>query len=301
MAKEKATEKLVVKMVEYFDDHWYKITFPPDYDGYLPQGYKIPIGRIDWVKSVTSIQGIVAESWLANWRGEVGNEEADTVLIEKRDKGLYVHAGTEILDQKGVVIFNNPKNPAYILEEINEMKVKLKEKERPHIVIYDQQAALELYRYRQLFEIIKPRVVATEMTVYSLDHRFGGTLDKLWDITGGTFKGIHGSPLSLDTGYYMADIKSGAPKPQKHLEQIAAYTRAWEEGREDDKRIVGGLIIYTNATQNKSGIEGIKIVVHTRDEMKEAFNVFKAEIVVDKAHASQKPKILELPSLMSLD
>ena len=58
----------------------------------------------------------------------------------------------------------------------------------------------------------------------------------------------------------------------------------------------GGGIIYTNA-DTKTGIEGTKIVVYTKEELEKHFQQFLHILAIDQEYSSDKPKVIELPTI----
>ena len=92
-----------IKQVSYFDEHWYR--------------FETNSGVI-FLPSVTTKLGVVNKSFLARWRGDIGNREADMRLFEGQERGSRLHRAFETFCKGGTVVFNPQRYPTYTKEEI---------------------------------------------------------------------------------------------------------------------------------------------------------------------------------------
>lgn len=239
--------------------------------------------------SSTSILGASPKPYLAKWRGSVGNMEADRIIAEALKKGSSVHTAIDCLLRGGEIGYKPLLKP----EEIEELSNK------NFVLIEEQQEFLELYRLGQWFEAVNPLLLASEFTVISLKHFYGGTLDALLKIEEGEYL-INGSkPLRLKEGIYIIDYKTGNSFDKKnYYRQVASYGAAVEE--EGEYLIKGALIIHTNDNKVKSGIEGLKTYYVSKKELNRSFNEFLRVKKVYELDLNYKPTIIELPALLSI-
>lgn len=290
-------KKLDPKIVSWFDDRFYKINYDT-----LPKNVreKYPEKNgIDFLPSVTTILGAAPKEWLGKWRGQVGNWEANRIMEEAATKGEHIHRAANCLLTGGIIIFQNLKSPAYSTEEINAIIA-----EHPHYyIVSDQQEALELDRFTRLIKALRPRIVASEVKVFSLAYDYAGTIDIIADIEAGSYE-INCNQKFLYKGRYIIDIKTGNQDEESQLKQLAAYMVAYEEMQSYYPSEVGSIIdgtinVFTN-TKNKKEIEGLKTVVFNREENLNAFNNFLNLKAVYKDHLDYKPKVLDLPTIFDL-
>jgi hypothetical protein len=219
-----------------------------------------------WLPSSTTILGAAPKPWLADWRGSLGNVEADRVRDNALAKGSRIHEAINIWTNGGLVIYNNPRKPSFTVEEIQELT-----KDKKYIILQDQQEHLETYRLIQWFNEVQPTVIATEFTVVSLEHGYAGTGDLL----------IH--------------IKDGT----NYFRQVASYSQAIEENRQYE--IAGGLIIHTNDNKIKGGIEGLKTYHIDKPGIEKSFDEFLKIKAVYDLDLDYQPKVIELPAVLSKD
>lgn len=271
-----------VKMIDWFDDHFYQVTIDENTVRFFP--------------SVTTKLGIIGAPFLARWRGEVGNEEADRRMNEAMDKGSRIHHAVNVIANGGVVIYNPWNRPNYTKEQIEELKEK-------YIIVFTierQIEMLEINRVIKWFEIVKPQILESETIVYSLKREEAGTMDLLIKVPqSGEYMIGGATPVTLIKGIYVVDLKSGKSVDDNALLQTSAYAHFYKEMKK--KKINGTIIIHTNASTRK-GIEGLNTIVRTAKEMKDDFKDFchVAKIWDRKQKESTKPKIFQFPSMLFL-
>ncbi len=277
-----------VQRVHYFDSRYYKILYQikkKKFEEHLP--------------SVTEILGAYPKPFIATWRGNVGNERADQILWQANNKGSFIHYGAEVLIKKGIIIYNPLDNPIYTEAQIG----KLMRKHKQVVVAQMQLEYIELYRLWTWFKLVKPTKITTEQTVYSIAHKFAGTLDLDCYIKEGTYMIAGSTPVKLKAGFYVVDYKTGKSVSDTYKMQLAAYIEAKLEGLPQLKnKYQGGLIIHTNEPKIKNGIEGLKTYVLNMSEQKKYFNNFKKVYEVYKIQKPvPTPKTFSMPSLLSLN
>lgn len=249
------------KLVNWFDQHFYKVD-----EEYLP--------------SVTTILSAAPKPFLAQWRGEVGNTEADRLMREAADRGSLTHNLFAALVAGKRVIFNK------VIDDPNT------------ICCSDQFVQLALYKLVKFFEAVRPRVLKYEEIVFS-SVGYAGTMDLLCEIPSGTYKVNGSTPVTIPGGIYVMDIKTGKSVDDTAYWQTAAYAKAWEEMTK--QRISGTIILHTQS-QNKNGIEGFGTKLRTESEMEVDYSNFMKIFEVWKiAPWPAKPKIVtDLPEILTL-
>jgi hypothetical protein len=274
-----------VKQVQWFDEHFYKIETDKG-EEFFP--------------SPTTILGILDKPEMDRIRADVGNMNWDYNSWVATQKGSRVHRAVEVYLNGGVIIFNDPKHPAYKQEELKEMIESLGK--RPYYIIESQQEQLEAWRFQQFFEKVKPRVIGSEQIVYSFKHKYAGTTDMVFDIEGGSYEINGATPLKLKGGRYILDLKTGKNLYDDYIEQIAAYKFAYEEMM--GVPIAGGLIVWTNSAATKKGVPGLKTVYFSNDELSQAYSDFlDLKKVFDNEQRKGKgikPKVFDLPAILEM-
>ena len=256
-----------VKLIEWFDDHFYKVD-----DEYFP--------------SVTTILGAEPKPFLSQWRGQVGNWEANRIMSDAADKGSRIHKAAEMLTNGFSIIFEKLPNT----EESYKQKIWY---------LHEQQEHLEVYRIAQFFKIVNPKILSTEIIIYNEKEKFAGTVDLILEIEEGSYE-INGSkPLKLEKGVYIADYKTGKDIYPSHVRQLGAYKECYEVMTGDT--VKGGLILHSNAPKTKQGIAGFKTMAIDKESLETSYEQFlKVKSVYDIAPL-YKPKIFNLPQILKLE
>src|SRR6185503_8263046 len=96
-----------ITLIEYFDDHFYKIEHE---------------GNTYYCPSVTTKLGVIDKPFLAKWRGDIGNREADMRSYEAANKGKRIHWAWEVILKGGVCIYDAWHHPTYSAEQIAQLK-----------------------------------------------------------------------------------------------------------------------------------------------------------------------------------
>jgi len=152
--------KIIDRTYMWFDDRFY-ILLKDEIEKAYSEGAtihpKIKDALINgapevWLPSSTTILGAAPKPWLADWKGRIGNEEAEKKLNEGGEKGSRVHDAIQVWTSDGMVIYNNPKKPLFTPEELFEI-TKDKVEYVDYIVLREQQEHLECWRLQQWFRI----------------------------------------------------------------------------------------------------------------------------------------------------
>lgn len=255
-----------VKRVDYYDSRYYKILYE------VTENRKRKLYE-EHMPSVTEILGAYPKPFLARWRGDVGNERADQIITEALNLGSTIHNGAEVIAKGGCVIYNPlfQGTPLYTEKEIQ----KLEKLYKQIFICRFQKEFLQLWRITQLFEMLKPTNIETEQTVYSIKHKYAGTLDLLWYIREGDYSIAGSTPLYLEEGLYVGDYKTGKGVDKTNKLQISAYIQAVLEGMPHlRKHLRGGMLIHPNNERIENGIRGLKVTLVTMEEQEEYFNNF---------------------------
>lgn len=274
--------------ISWFNEHWYEFNFDLLSKEEREKFNLQDKTGIDYLKSVTTILGSAPKEWIGQWRGQVGNWEANRVMEEAKSKGSRIHNAINASFNNVTVFYNDAKKPKYKMEEIEKLA-----EGKPFLIIENQQEALEFYRFTQIFNLLKPQHVASEFNLYNLIDMYAGTGDLLWIMKAGEIKNGR-NIVTFENGYYLFDVKTGKEDEKNHPKQLAAYSEALKLTNNID--VKGAGIIYTNA-DTRTGIEGIKIVVYPADELKYHYKQFKHILAIDKEYSNEKPKVIELPTI----
>jgi hypothetical protein len=276
-----AKQEPIVKLVEWFDDHWYKIVIGE---------------KTDYFPSTSTKLRVVGKPFLAKWRGDIGNREADMRMFEAGERGTRIHHAWYTLTTGGAVIFNPWQRPNYLQEDI----LKLQDENCGNVaVIQYQDEMIDIWKLQRWVEIVKPKFLGSEMTVYSLKNREAGTMDNLMEIQPGEYAINGKTPLKLDGGIYVLDLKTGNNVDDDAYMQTADYAYCKEEMNPEIK--IAGTIILHTGSQVRTGIEGLATLVHNREEIDKDYQDFRhAAALWERKNASAKPKVFEFPSLLKL-
>jgi hypothetical protein len=180
-------EKRGVLQVTTLDERWYAIqsedksTGLPVYD-YLPS--------VTWIGDYYP-KGIAYFKWLA----DKGWDEAEAIKVAAGDKGSKVHLATEDIED-GLEI---PIDAKYYNRSLEQ----------------DEELTLEEVNCVQSFcewlDETKPELIAKEITVINKEHRYAGTVDRIYRING---------------VIWIVDLKTSNYIWPSHELQLSAYSHA---------------------------------------------------------------------------
>lgn len=288
-----------VSRIDYFDDRYYNVCYKEQFKLKKQKRYRTLEAHFP---SVTSVLGVYPKDFLPQWRGDVGNARADQILAEANKMGSFIHFAAEVLCRKGVVVYNPLYNEQYTKKQLDALERKHKE----IVVVRFQKEWIQIRRVYMLLQELKFEITGhhteTEQTVFSVKHKYAGTLDLLCEIGEGTYNINGAKPLHLDYGLYLGDWKSGKAISETYFMQQAAYLEAViEMTPELDKYIKGCLIFHTNA-KTKAGIEGLATRFIDRKQCKEYFRQFLAVYEVYKiSNPIPDPKEFDMSTMFYLN
>lgn len=269
-----------IRCVTWFDNHFYKIEKEDK--------------SIDYLESVTTVLNASPKPFLARWRGDVGNREADLRMYDAAHKGTRIHHACYTYMDGGAVIYNPFESPNYSQEEVKQIQ---SQHDRETVILQDQDEMWQVVKFQKWIDIVNPTVLGMEQIVYSLEEHSAGSLDYLFQIEQGTYNVAGARPLNLEGGIYVVDLKSSNTFDDDYFIQVAAYSKFVEES---DISIQGCLIIHTNSTKTKKGIEGLNTHYLPKDSIPKYWETFKHVHEVWKVkNAGLVPKIFEFPTLLS--
>lgn len=279
-----------IKMVEYFNEHWYKITI-----------YRGEEKEVRMIPSVTTKLGITDKPFLAKWRGDIGNREADMRLFEAQERGSRIHHGWEVMTLGGLIIYNPWQRPNYTEDELKQ----LKEEHLGNVfVVTYQDEMLALIKLKAWVEAVKPTFHFSEKTVYSLTNNDAGTVDNGVFIKGGTYQVNGKTPLVIPEGNYILDLKTGNQVGDSAFQQTAAYLKCAEEMIPDLMPIRDwkGTIILHTSSKNKGSIEGLSTMLRLRPEVEKDYEKYRvASRLWEMNNEDAAPRVFEFPSLIKLN
>jgi len=274
---------LEVKMIDWFDDHWYRIR-------YLNEE-RLEVE--EYFASVTTKLGVLAKPYLLKWYGDVGTQEARRKMREAGDRGTRIHYAWYVWTQGGAVVYQNPRTPAYDKEELDEI---FKRFNGNVWVLENQDEHYDFLKLVQMHELLSPVKTEAEVKVYNVEHKEAGTSDNIFDIKEGEYNISGSKPVKLSGGLWLGDLKTGAQVSKEHFMQVSAYIHCAESmGYEKFQ----GALIYHTAASIKSGIEGLKVHVLTREEVDQCYADFRdISRVWERQEKDAKPTIRQLPCLV---
>jgi len=274
-----------IKLCEWFDQHWYKIELDDKKIKYLP--------------SVTTKLNAMPKPFLARWRGDIGNREADLRLYEAGDKGTRIHYAASILAKDGVVIYNPYNHSNYTIEDIEKLRNEYEDSEI--FILQDQDEMWQVAKFKAWLDEVKPEIAAYDKTVYDIENNEAGTIDFIFKIETGFYDVAGSDPFPLEEGYYIVDLKSSKQLQDEHYLQIAAYTKMAANQIVNEDKIKGALIIHTNALKTKKGIEGLTTKFSNMKKIEEDYKLYRnVSTIWERINTNAHPKMIEFPSLITL-
>jgi hypothetical protein len=275
---------LQVKQVQYFDERYYRLTLYDD--------------SLVWLPSVTTILQASPKPYLAKWRGQIGNAEADRIMRNSMDKGSRVHHACYIYAQGGGVIFDPPsfKELADLNKTADDLKRQFRVAGKPYVTLEDQEEMLMVRRYAEWFRVMAPKPIALEMIVYSINVGTAGMLDAAHQIEAGKYAVAGSKPLVVEqSGLYIQDLKTGN-EDNDYWMQLAVYATMY--ALSTGTKVQGAMITYLDANVS-SGIDGCKTVLKTWDELQEDYEAFlNVKRIWQRKFGKQQPAVFDFPNVL---
>jgi len=221
-------------------------------------------------------------------------------MREAADRGTRIHWAWYTWTQGGAVIFDDPvrrnTDRGYTREEIEELYKRF----NGNIwVLESQDEHYDFLKVVQMFNKLKPLIVESEIKVYNIEHKEAGTADNVFNIEEGNYEISGSKPLHLPGGMYIGDLKTGAQVSKEHFMQISAYVHCAESMGYD--RFQGALIYHTQASI-RTGIQGLKVIYISRDEIDQYYADYRdISRVWERQESGKKPIIRQMPCLVVRD
>lgn len=287
--------------VEYFDDRFYKIILPldthPDWLKNIPSNLiEVTVNGIEiFLTSVTTYLGkVINKEFLGRWRGDVGNRRADEIIDKALNKGSIIHNCIDRLCSGTDIIYQNLKTQNISNKEIKEYTKKTR---RPVLLIHEQEQMIQVARFQKLINILKPEILSAEQTVFSLQHAYAGTLDQVWNLAGGSYN-INSSRTKTDItgGLKIIDFKTGNNYDEAGTcLQLSAYYMAHHL----KDQITGAIGVHLNS-DNKTGVDGVKLYIYDIEQLKYYFEQFQTYQKIFNYSNPVRPKRFEIPLIISM-
>lgn len=274
----KENQETEIRLVNYFDDHWYDI---------------LTIDGRFFIASVTTKLGIERKTFLERWRGDVGNKAADEKIYESQQKGKRIHHAMYVFLNGGTVIYDPWEFSTYTQSEIE----KLKSEAEFFFALKNQDEMLALHKIQRFIELTGAKVIDTEMTVFDTEADEAGTLDAALFFEKGSY--LENTLKIAESGVVIADLKTGSQVDPSAWSQISVYEKNYAKMKSAKTiKTIGGMILHTGAN-TKKGISGFSTPFKSTDELKPFYDVYKHLAAVWKARNPNKgPRVLEFPALI---
>lgn len=273
-----------VKLVDWFDDHFYKIRYTND--------QKLDVE--EYFPSVTTKLQAIAKPNLISWYGDIGNREANLRLDEASDRGSRIHKAWEVITQAGVVIYDPIKFEIYTKEEKEEL---INRHGGNHFILRKQEEMWQAMKLYELYKRLSPESVISETIVYDIDRKEAGTADNIMTIKEGEYEINGATPLKLK-GQYIVDLKTGNYIHEENKMQVSAYAKFAEKMGMDE--INGAIIVHTNS-KNRKGIEGLGCILIEKEELDGLYNDYKNIAKIwDRHFSRRKPRARQIPGYLSI-
>jgi hypothetical protein len=288
--------------IEWFDDRFYKIILPANLHPSLIE--HIPTRKLDiandytgvYMESVTTIIGnSEPRPLIERWRGDVGNITANYISEKAKEKGSNIHNAIDLMTKGYLIIYQNRKIMNYTDKQIKEFARK---KRRKYHVINSQDEMIQIVRYYNMLNQIKPVVEQSEHTTFNLSELYAGTIDQIWKFDSDTLIKIgRSNPIQVPAGRYIVDLKTGKYHfDVQHWTQLSAY--AFSEIQFGN--IDGAFIVRTDS-DTKTGIEGLKLHFKPITELQEYYEHFKDLKKVYNFSNPVYPKTYEFPTILNYE
>lgn len=269
-------------LVEYFNDHYYKVVVD---------------GVTHFIPSVTTKLNIIHKEGLDKWRGDIGNREADLRMYDASNKGKRIHWAWETALKGGCVVYDPWQAPIYTEQGIIDLKAEHGDKVA---VLRTQEEMWAIDKLRRQFETLRPKVIGVEEKVWDLEHRDAGTIDNVLWIEEGDYMVAGAKPLHLETGLYVNDLKTGKFLDDNVWLQLAPYAFMYEQIH--GAQVRGALVTHTQAT-TKKGIPGLTTMFRDRETLfvKDYQDYRAAAQLWERDHADDQPQTFQFPAFIKLN
>lgn len=276
------SEEAVV-LVEWFSEHWYKVSVNE---------------KTHYIPSVTTKLGIIDKPFLAKWRGDIGNREADLRVYEASQMGTRIHWAWATALKGGAVIYDPWKNPVYSAEGLTDLGKKY---HGNMAILRTQEEMAHLHKLQLQFKALQPLVLGVEQTVFDLEYNDAGTIDSIYKMKAGDYQVAGKTPLHIPEGLWVHDLKSGKTVDEENVWlQTAPYLVMYE--KTNNVKAVGCMVTHTNALV-KSGISGLKTLLRSREQIMDQDypDYRRAAKLWERDHKEDQPHQYSFPSIITLN
>jgi len=272
-----------VKLISFFDEHFYKIYFPN--------------GKIDYFPSTTTKLSIIDKPGLRRWYASLGEREAKKRANDAADRGSRIHHAAQVMAMGGCVIYQPIQRPNYNSEEL----LNLKKKYHDLYFLEHQDEMLDVWKIQKFFEKVNPLIIGTETIVYSVKNREAGTIDLVIKIKENCkIEGVNKEPFELEKGIWICDYKTGNLYDEARM-QLASYFEMFKEVSELRDQLKGALIIHTGS-KSRIGIPGLNVIKLTPEELKIDYADYRHTAAIwERKNKLAMPKLFEFPSMLVLN
>ncbi len=278
-----------IERIEWFDDRYYRVTKQ---------------GETKSIPSVNNRLGIISKPFLARWRGDIGNQEADRRMNDAANRGTRIHDAWYVLTTGGAVLYHPTQGSKLTPERIEAVS---KAVDGNVSILWSQDEMFQVYKLQRWLDIVRPKMIASEIMVYDWEREDAGTLDNIMWLPEKDYM-IHGAkPLHISEGFYIVDLKTGQNVEDEAWMQTAAYAycvtsmqETWNKLSGGGKDIAGTIIIHTGS-KNVKGIEGIGTHIHNQMEMSKDYQDYRhVSAVWERKHEKDHPKVFDFPTILSM-
>lgn len=243
----------IIPVVEHFDSRYYAVPVPGK------------PSEVEYIESITTILGAHHKPFIERLRGDRGNREMDRRLEETATRGSIIHHGNAVALAGGAIAHQSPwwKRQHFSEAEIKKLTRRYGAR---FLMVPTEEEFHAIRRWRMFLDKTNPRVLAMNLTVYSLRLHLAGSLDIILGFHDVLFDKVWLS------GWFVADWKGGL-EMDDHRMQVAGYYELLKDMRPDiAEMIAGGLIIYQNASTKTGTIPGLKLDYRTPEQMARDFS-----------------------------
>jgi hypothetical protein len=227
-------------------------------------------GESIYYPSVTYVLGYYPKGkFFEDWLKEVG-QSADIIARKAADDGTIVHNLIERYLQG---------------EKIQWMQ--------DNKAIYTKEIWLMLYKFHEFWTTYKPTLIASELTIFSDEHKYAGTIDLV---------------LEINDKIWLVDIKTSNNLHKTYELQTAAYAVAWNESHTDVKVENRGILWLKASTRGadskgkKIQGKGWKLEEYDDRPLEKSFELFKhVYCIFEEENPDFKPHTEVYPDTISLE
>ena len=255
------------RLVETINDNTIRITIA-DRRWYIKD--KDPYASVTWMCSVGYPKGIPFYKWLA----DKGWNESQAIKSAAGIKGSKVHQAIEdLIDGKEI-----PMDAKYWVEDNSQTEELELEEYECLMSFIDWYKTVKPNVVGDWDRTTKLKVIAKELTVFSEQYKYAGTIDLICE---------------LKDKLYIIDFKSGQNIWPEYKLQLSAYKHAYieQEGETKDVKLA---VLQLGYKRNKRGWKFT--------EIDDCFDLFLAAREIWKNEcATQKPLVKDYPMSLKLE